>query len=237
MANVRQSMTLSSQTTLELLLLIDRISSSGLELGGIQTEKELSKAPRIEVRDGGWFLPLVFFSKIPIIQETKKRCKLTPENRRECEIGTSFNLVSLMLKPFQKKNFTFWKTNIWKKTKKKQSFSLDLPTVNESISGKVMEMVSFKFWILMDDPPGFKKPSQIFRTMSSPLPQNVGSLRLVAAWFRVMEREMVASKVQKTEGGTHQQNQYHTYHARQKQFSNPKLPTFFLAFLAIRTRQ
>lgn len=46
MANVGQSMTLSSQTTLELLLLIDRISSRGLKLGLVSSWKR-SLEPRL----------------------------------------------------------------------------------------------------------------------------------------------------------------------------------------------
>ena len=147
----------------------------------------------------------VFCFKIPIIQETKKRRKLTPENRRECEIATCFNLVSLMFKPFQKNLHILEKTS-GRKTKK--MFSLDLPTVQRSISGKVMETVSFKFWILMDDPPGFKKPSQIFLTMSSPLPQTLSDLRLrrVAVLSHGFNGDGETSDP--TDGGINQYNQY-----------------------------
>ena len=119
MANVGQSMTLSSQTTLELLLLIDRISSSGLKLGinsnGKGAWNQGSQKSGLGMVDD--FCLWVFCFKIPIIQETKKRRKLTPENRRECEIATCFNLVSLMFKPFQKKPHILEK-NVWKKNAK-----------------------------------------------------------------------------------------------------------------------
>ena len=71
-------------------------------------------------------------------------------------------------------SFTFWKKNIWKKNNKEVFLGFaNSSTVN--IWEGHGQWFHLSFGSSWTTAPGFKKPSQIFLTMSSPLPQTLQS--------------------------------------------------------------